>query len=129
MRVQTKEFSFNLNGLLPNVIYTITIDGNDWSALTKQSGKDYGSSLISDTNGNLLIRFLYESMFANQLNVELPLRSNGKISSQSKKHTRTLNSKTSVELSDITGLSKVQFFINKNIHLSPGPDDGHQMMY
>jgi len=120
-------------GLKPNTIYTMTLNGVDHSFATRKNGGDYGGTLLSSSDGELLLECLVE--VPNTLNFSKDnrvfekkqtraLTSEGerfKDPKQKKKENVYL-SKTIFELSDATGLSKAQRIYNSNILLPFSPD-------
>jgi len=125
-RVQTRNYRARATGLLPNTIYTISIDGEPWAEGARQSGKDFGANLISDSNGDLAFEFLYEVTFARNQNFELPSTTtlqfqNEQVSSQNRRSAQLVNTVISVDLTDPTEQSKAQILINKTLLLTAGP--------
>jgi len=125
-RVQATNYRARATGLLPNTIYTISVEGEDWSEGTRQSGKDFGANLISDSNGDLAFEFLYEVPFARNQNFELPSTTtlqfqNEQVSSQNRRSAQLVNNVISVDLTDPTEQSKAQILINKTLLLTAGP--------
>ena len=125
-RIQTRNYKAIATGLFPNTIYTITIDGVDWSEGTKQEGKDFGASLVSDAEGSLSFEFLMEIPLLRNANFELPRTNtlqfqNEQVASISRRTTSTATNIISVDLTDTTGQSKAQILINRTLLLRTGP--------
>lgn len=125
-RVQTLFRGIRFDGLLPNTTYTITVDGEDYSNLTRQFGKDFGAALVSDENGSLVVGILSEIPLARDRNFELPRTNtlqfqNEQVSSTSRRTTQTVTNIIVVELTNSNGSSKAQFLINRTLLLRTGP--------
>lgn len=71
-RVQAHRYRFRFNGLLPNTKHTLYVDGVNYNAVSRQSGKNFGEDLISDENGYMIVTVLYEIPYNRNSNFELP---------------------------------------------------------
>lgn len=71
-RVQTRLFYVEFAGLAPNTTHTPYLDGVDHSFATRQTGKEFGEALITDSNGDLGLYFMREISWARIQNFELP---------------------------------------------------------
>lgn len=125
-RVQTHWYEATANGLLPNTIHTITLDGVAWDDTSRQRGKDFGAPMISDANGCLFFGFLVEVPFARNQNFELPRTTtlqfqNEQNASQNRQATQTVLNYRVVDLTNVNGTSQAQLIIPKRILLSQGP--------
>ena len=125
-RSQMRFNRYQCNGLLPNTTYTITVDGIDYSNVTRQRGKDFGAALVSDANGNLQFGVLMEIPFARNQNFELP-RTNtlefqqAQVASESRRSSQLTTNIIVIELTNANGTSKAQFLLNRTLLLTQGP--------
>lgn len=125
-RVQSRWYQFEVTGLMPNTIYTITVDGADWAEGTRQRGKDFGAALVSDENGDMLVEVLMEIPFGRDRNFELPRTNtlqfqNEQVDSTNRRSSQVVINTIVIEFSNVNNSSKAQFLINRRLLLTAGP--------
>ena len=125
-RTQTRWYSLQFSGLLPSTTYTITVDGEDYTNLTRQFGKDFGASLVTDADGSIRLGVLMEIPFGRNQNLELP-RTNTvefeqeQVYSTTRRTTKTVTNIIVIELTNSNGTSKAQYMLNRTLLLTIGP--------
>lgn len=124
-RVQAHRYRFSFSGLLPNTKHSMFVDGENYNALTRQAGKDFGADLISDENGVLRVQVLYEIPFNRERNFELPQTTTlafqeEVVNRQSSRDFRRVNNYVVFEVKSANENSYAQYVMTMPILLTAG---------
>jgi hypothetical protein len=118
---------FIFAGLSPNTNHIFYKNGEDVSAITKQFGKDFGDTLTTNENGEIILFFLDEIPFNRELNFELPQEQtlnfeNAQLNNQNARtDTRVDVTRIVFEIKSLNGQSYAQNIRERRTLINAGP--------
>jgi len=123
-RTQNHFYELRCFGLRPSTVHTITFMGVDHGFATRQFGKDFGASLISDSDGELKLGMLVQLPYSRDLNFELPQTQTLQYQSEqlnaNRKAVNTADNYREVKITSADGRSVAVMVINIKSLLTAG---------